>query len=223
MADNSLPIISKEAAIAAGKTRYFTGVPCKHGHVAERFVSTRGCIICHKANTKAYVAAHRDAGQARYFTGKPCRNGHVAQRMVSNRQCVECLQQEKKRRLARYADEAVAYYRKEQGREYQRRWRLANPEAEERRRNNQYSGQEFIKIKKAGRGRALQCELCGEEKETFFDHCHHCKEFRGWLCSRCNWTLGHVKDSPELLSKMIGYLEKHNGCIKNRHAQKASC
>lgn len=26
--------------------RYFTGKPCKRGHVAERYLSTRGCVEC---------------------------------------------------------------------------------------------------------------------------------------------------------------------------------
>jgi 5-methylcytosine-specific restriction endonuclease McrA len=39
-------IISRAEAKAAGLKRYFTGVACKHGHVAERFVSTRQCADC---------------------------------------------------------------------------------------------------------------------------------------------------------------------------------
>lgn len=33
-------------AKSQGKTRYFTGVPCPRGHLAERMVSTRGCVKC---------------------------------------------------------------------------------------------------------------------------------------------------------------------------------
>ena len=29
-----------------GQTRYFTGKPCKYGHVAERLVSTKTCVAC---------------------------------------------------------------------------------------------------------------------------------------------------------------------------------
>lgn len=36
----------RRAAFEAGKTRYNTGVPCKHGHVAERYVSNGGCVQC---------------------------------------------------------------------------------------------------------------------------------------------------------------------------------
>lgn len=33
-------------AASAGRTRYFTGEPCRNGHIAERFVSSGGCIEC---------------------------------------------------------------------------------------------------------------------------------------------------------------------------------
>jgi 5-methylcytosine-specific restriction endonuclease McrA len=43
---NKLWLVSKEAAEFTGLKRYFTGDPCKHGHVAERNVSTRICCEC---------------------------------------------------------------------------------------------------------------------------------------------------------------------------------
>lgn len=33
-------------ARAAGLHRYFTGQPCKHGHIAERLVSNHTCLEC---------------------------------------------------------------------------------------------------------------------------------------------------------------------------------
>lgn len=31
-----------------GLKHYFTGLPCKRGHIAERFTSTRNCVECNK-------------------------------------------------------------------------------------------------------------------------------------------------------------------------------
>ena len=45
-------------AKAAGLTRYFTGVACPHGHIAERFVSTRGCTACAREKKHAWNAAN---------------------------------------------------------------------------------------------------------------------------------------------------------------------
>lgn len=39
---------------------YFTGVPCKRGHIAPRRRSDRGCIECVRLKVAAYQAAHRD-------------------------------------------------------------------------------------------------------------------------------------------------------------------
>ena len=41
-----MAIVSRSEAIAAGAARYFTGVPCKHGHVAERYVASKTCCAC---------------------------------------------------------------------------------------------------------------------------------------------------------------------------------
>jgi hypothetical protein len=40
------PILSRREAYEQSKTRYYTGEPCKQGHIAERYVSTGNCIEC---------------------------------------------------------------------------------------------------------------------------------------------------------------------------------
>ena len=39
-------LISRDEAIAAGLNRYFTGIECKNGHIAERHVTGRCCVSC---------------------------------------------------------------------------------------------------------------------------------------------------------------------------------
>ena len=48
-------ITSRSEAKAAGLDRYFTGIPCKWGHVCERYVGG-GCIACIERNRKQYRA-----------------------------------------------------------------------------------------------------------------------------------------------------------------------
>lgn len=43
---NDMEIISRSEALARGLKRYFTGKPCKHGHIAERLVSQTNCCEC---------------------------------------------------------------------------------------------------------------------------------------------------------------------------------
>lgn len=45
-------IISRQEAIAQGLLRYFNGMPCKHGHICERLVSSCDCMICHADLTR---------------------------------------------------------------------------------------------------------------------------------------------------------------------------
>jgi hypothetical protein len=42
-----------------------------------------------------------------------------------------------------------------------------------------------------------------------YDHDHVTGEFRGWLCTRCNVTLGMVKENVEILSALASYLNNH--------------
>jgi len=65
----------------------------------------------------------------------------------------------------------------------------------------------------AGRPRPVVCDICNDPNSRrgdviAFDHCHKHGHFRGWLCDRCNTTLGAVEDRPELLRKMADYLER---------------
>jgi hypothetical protein len=39
---------SREDAAGTGSLHYFTGSPCKHGHLSPRFVSNCRCIVCNR-------------------------------------------------------------------------------------------------------------------------------------------------------------------------------
>jgi len=63
----------------------------------------------------------------------------------------------------------------------------------------------------AGRPRPKACEVCSRtNKKIHWDHDHASGRFRGWICSACNIALGMVDDSPEILRKLIKYLESQN-------------
>src|SRR5208283_3555102 len=59
-ADSAPRIISRKDAIALGFITYFTGKPCKHGHVAERRVDNRKCVCCRDEYNKSYRADHKE-------------------------------------------------------------------------------------------------------------------------------------------------------------------
>lgn len=55
------------------------------------------------------------------------------------------------------------------------------------------------------------CAVCGgtdKEKNLAVDHDHKTGRIRGLLCGRCNPALGFCQDSPEILKKLIDYLNQ---------------
>jgi 5-methylcytosine-specific restriction endonuclease McrA len=58
-------IISREEAKALGLRVYFTGVACKRGHVAERYVSNGKCVECKRGCAKKWRAANAAAHRAK--------------------------------------------------------------------------------------------------------------------------------------------------------------
>ena len=64
-----------------------------------------------------------------------------------------------------------------------------------------------------------RCAICGKPESRSIkgavprlgiDHNHKTGEIRELLCYSCNLALGYANDDPELLRRMIAYLEKHN-------------
>lgn len=60
-----------------------------------------------------------------------------------------------------------------------------------------------------------RCDICGVPEEECarklsMDHNHETGEFRGWLCGKCNTSLGGFCDSQSLLASAIEYLVRTN-------------
>lgn len=64
------------------------------------------------------------------------------------------------------------------------------------------------------------CAICkssnsGDKRSSrlSIDHCHKTGAIRGLLCSSCNKAIGLMKDSPEIFSAAIGYLNSKPNCF----------
>ena len=65
------------------------------------------------------------------------------------------------------------------------------------------------------------CPICGITEEQLkksrfklkwcVDHDHKTKEFRGWLCDKCNMLVGVSDEKIIFFKKAIEYLEKKRG------------
>lgn len=162
-------IITKRDARAAGIRHYFTGQPCKRGHLRERFVSTGQCIDCcslygvawrrkngvpariNISDARTEAMAH---GFERFFTGVACHRNHLSDRYTKTGKCVACNLE----RIARYQKGNRGSIRQKQ-REYhhankqerQRKhkaWREANREKfDEYQRSYRETNRERLRIK----------------------------------------------------------------------------
>lgn len=47
------PVVTREEAIEIGTNRYFTGIECQNGHMAERKVKGYVCTVCARIRQKA--------------------------------------------------------------------------------------------------------------------------------------------------------------------------
>ena len=104
-------IISRKDASRQGLRFFFTGLKCRSGHIAKRYVITSACVDCTKERRRrdkqerdaasrggfvdqpSGLISRKEAkvrGFKCYFTGKACVRGHVAQRWVSSNGCREC-------------------------------------------------------------------------------------------------------------------------------------
>lgn len=50
-----MKIITRKQAKEQGMLRYFTGTPCKRGHLSSRLVSTGKCDVCHRLYHDKYI------------------------------------------------------------------------------------------------------------------------------------------------------------------------
>jgi len=90
--------------------------------------------------------------------------------------------------------------------EYSRKYYLEHKEITgDWRRENQTLKKEEL----AGRPKPDICEICQEHGRMNFDHDHKTGKFRGWICFRCNVTLGRVDENINLLKALIIYLKKN--------------
>lgn len=84
-------------------SHYFTGKPCKNGHLCKRLTENGTCLECERLRVINTRQRHKlfslypktrdeamEKGLKYFFTGKVCRNGHLNKRRVINRLCIDC-------------------------------------------------------------------------------------------------------------------------------------
>lgn len=62
-------------------------------------------------------------------------------------------------------------------------------------------------------GKCLGCLVDLSISIMAIDHNHNTGLVRGLLCTLCNLSLGQVKDNPDTLHRLAGYLERVNNAV----------
>ena len=93
-------------------------------------------------------------------------------------------------------------------------WRKNNKETYKNSILKRKYGITFTEFKEMFEIQESKCKICQKElelldKNTHVDHCHFSGKVRGILCSRCNLTLGQIKDSIVILENAIKYLKSN--------------
>lgn len=182
------PIVKRAEAISLGLKRYFTGKPCKYGHVDQRRVGNFNCMECESVHSQENIEARR-AAKEKWRRNNP---------------------DKQKESEARYRDrnrekilDAQRAYRKENPdarREVQRKWRKNNPEAvceaqrRYRRRKINAEGSHTLKeVMELLDDQGGLCACCGGVDNMELDHIVPLSKGGGddisnlqWLCMSCN-------------------------------------
>ena len=76
-----MQIISREEARAQGQSWYFTGVPCRHGHIDKRSVKGNACFECRRQAVKRHAAKNpekvKETARAYYAANREERKAKV--------------------------------------------------------------------------------------------------------------------------------------------------
>lgn len=185
------PIISRRTAAQQGSKFYFTGKPCKRGHVAQRYTSGFSCVVCNSLHAEKW---HTDNPELAILKGRRYRERYPEKRALATKKWRES------------HPEVVRTTAKE--------WLNSNPEKRAEYLKRQKLACVAKREKALGRKKPLACESCGDlesssDKGTriVFDHNHETGAARGWICHNCNIAIGHVKDSVDRLRKLANYIE----------------
>lgn len=122
-------IITRSQAKQQGQPKYYTGVPCKNGHVSQRRTDNGSCVECAAIERKSAYTKRRNAHIAymkRYYAdNKPALNAYTREYYQLHKEHLRRYSRERYQRL-------VEYYR-----EYNREYYDTHREYFER-RNRQY-------------------------------------------------------------------------------------
>jgi len=98
---------------------------------------------------------------------------------------------------------------KDKQKERRKIYNLSHKREDKNRRLRFSYGMSVEEYEKMSQDQNGECAICGKSPKVLrVDHDHVTGKIRKLLCNNCNISIGHAKESPEILRKMIKYLEE---------------
>ena len=160
-----------------GLKRFFTGDPCKRGHVSERYVSSAGCVECHLTYNKARNSTPE--GKALRAEWTAARNATPEWKAYQEAYYIDNKAAARATHLKNTFGITMAYYD----------FLLAN------------QGGVCAHCREPE-----TMVRSGKVSRLAVDHCHDTGAVRGLLCTKCNTALGNIGDTVESLREATRYL-----------------
>ena len=180
--DKSVPQ-SKIDAIRNNSSHFFTGKPCKNGHIAKRRVSDGHCLKCDSEHQKR----------------KRRKNQHAYQKKRK-----EYYEKNKARILdlkkIKYAESEIVKLQKRR-RDLKRQYNMT------------LEDYEAMLESQNGCCKICKSPDNKNKRTQYFDvdHNHKTNKVRGLLCTNCNHLIGKANDNPQILLAVINYLHEADG------------
>ena len=134
-----MDFISRKEAKERGLKRYFTGKPCKRGHVAERKINCSTCVECHKEQGRRYLNENRDKERERLRVYRE----ENRERVRESQRKFDAKNKERENERKRKWKSDNRGYVLQSSREYSRRYRTENRDkALESQRRHYYANHE---------------------------------------------------------------------------------
>lgn len=171
--------VHRQRAIANKEKFYFTGEPCRRGHIAKRKTSSKLCVECIRE-----------------------RSAERFQRLKFNADFMAKLALYKKRHRVKNRDSLSEY-----SKSYRRKNPLVFTKF--RAKTYGLSLDQYFDLCVLNHHRCFICgSTCSSSGNGCFriDHSHQSGAVRGLLCNGCNVGLGSFRDDPKILQSAIEYL-----------------
>lgn len=165
-----MEIISQSEAREHGLPRYFTGKPCKRGHVEERYVNNGGCVVCAIERVRRWKKENPDKVRARRRANYEKENAAVKRWRAENRQRDsenKKRYRENNRELFRKSSARYRVANREKANAAVARWGEANPErrreydrrrrAREKNASGDHVAEDIQRLYEQQKGKCVNC------------------------------------------------------------------